>query len=303
MNIKEKIKELFGFKRADMKNLSSSARYILENKTISKKLRISEWISILEELETFDKKTDELLKNNKDIAVLCTFFTCISLLTLYGFFKIESSLYAKITMCITAFFWIRVNGCKSINLINDFRETLLPFLKLIKDDFSKKKIAIFLDLEPIQYKNHISQDKLQPPSISCTKLIQTIYKSNIAKIQIPLDNELSLNIAIHKTAIKRYKEYKTKGGRYGNKTKYKGKTKWKLLSSIKTTILLPHDVKVNNNHILDKMHQGHKDNMQFYSLKIKDKSKAVKECPEFCFHNKQIIKMMMQLCAIIQRNK
>ncbi len=287
-----------------VKELSPTAKHLVKHKTLTKKMRVMQWIALFNELSAFDRVTDKLLKKNKIIAIV---FAVLSFLSIFAsaivaaYIKKHSNFpplsgFSISIACIaaTVFFWRKFNYYASIDLMNDFWETLLPVFRLISEDLADKaKITVSLDLEPIHRKKDKTKKNLPTHFI---KLTQTTYESNIAKVQIPLENDVILNLSINKKALELERDYRSARG------KHKSKTKWKLLSSIKATLVYPLDIKIDKNNVKKNMTSGYKDGKQFYSLGIKRKSKNA-DCPQFCFEPKQVMKLLMQLCAVVSSKK
>lgn len=285
--------------------LSPEAQAVVEQKRLTGKKRLSEWLPLLRELEAFDSANDEAYKKTKGKAVG---MGCTGGILIFGSIFVVSILPAAVWLTgpvalgliIAAIvFGVKASGLGKMDLENDLRLTLLPFLETIKEDIPPKgKIGLDLRLlSTVNKENNIGSTDLPTNFI---KLTETQFEQKTCSATVPLENGSTLTLDITRLMSRFDRRYRSARG------KYKSKRKWKALITVAAG-LTPSgesvsfdDERVGGLAYEEKVKQ--KDNACRLVRRFKFKS-ADGNPPEEAVKPDDIIGMFMTLCKTLKSSQ
>lgn len=211
-------------KQPEPASLSKAAQTIILQKTVAGRQSPGDWINLFRELSDFDQHLDALRNKLGASGKTAAIVAAISFFA--AFFTFGLALLVFIPALIIA---IRKYSRKSklarVDLDNDFRSTLLPFLKIMSEDLSPDKpVDLALDLAGRTDKKMIKKAELPPGRFK--KVTQTVWTDPWCRLSGSLvdGSKISLTITNHFTSQER--QWRNARG------KSKSKTKWKKISIV-----------------------------------------------------------------------
>ena len=216
-------------KQPNPATLSPEAAKVLQTKKLTGRQRLKPWIKLLNELAVFDEIEDQVRGRFKSRMILCivaavvlAIATVIVGANIRGPAWLVLLLLAAAAVAGAVVFGIKWSRLKDIDLDNEFRLLLIPFLDAIAEDVDPSgRIVLDLDLAGMTEAKKKYEKPLDPGRWK--KVTEMFYEDPWCKVEAPLmgGNRLLLSIENQYTANKR--EWKNPRG------KSKSKTKWKKL--------------------------------------------------------------------------
>lgn len=291
-----------------LESLPPEAVSAVKTKKLSGKKRLSQWLVLLKVLSQFDETVDDVHKKLKGRSIgtlVGTFVSMFISIFAIAFTEGHAVVIAVCGIVVLAFivmaviYGIKSSSLKKINLDNDFRKTLLPVLEILSEDIPPKgKIKLDLNLDDPSNKQYKISEKKLPPGKN-RKLIERIYQLKSCSAEIPLVNGTVLILDVIKNPASYDRYYRNPRG------KYKHKQKWKLLTTV-TTSLLPAKEEFNVNEpdlstlsAKEKIKLSEKKGVQLCKLSRKFKFKSADGVPEKHVPPDTIIDMFMKLCSML----
>ena len=264
-------------KKLDVTSLSPAAQKIIETKKVSGDDRLKGWFTILREVAAFDSMADELrAKASKRF----TIFLIISIVLLFlAFFTFGITAILAIPCIVLAIvFYVKKKGYQKIDLANEFRSVLIPFLQTMSKDIQPKgRISLTLDMAGPSKEKIVSEQEIPPGRFR--KVKETIRQDPWCRLNAPLTNGARMVLQIDNLYVTHDRYWRNPRG------KSKHKAKWKKQVMV-TAGLIPAGVlafdkgEVESMAVMDKMKLKEKDKNQMVRLTRKFKYKAVNQAPE-----------------------
>ena len=223
-----------------LNNMDEISKEVVKTKSIEGKGRVADWFDILDTLASFDSMTDQRHSKTKGKATLFGVLAVIAGIVtgvaagnnaLQGAVLIAVLVAVGVIVCLATFFIVKTVMLGRIDLANDFRETLVPFLRVIEEDIEPKgKLSLELDLSAPDSKAKLVEKRKLPPG-RFIKLTETIYVDPWCKAVIPLTAGNQITLTIEKRPSCFQRTYRNARG-----NKIKTKVKWKLLTTVTMTL-------------------------------------------------------------------
>ncbi len=264
-------------KKLDMTSLSPAAQKIVETKKVSGEDRLKGWFTILREVAAFDSVADELRAKASKRA---TIFLIVSIALLFlGFFTFGiTAILAIPCIVLTIVYFVKKGKLKKIDLSNEFRTVLIPFLQTMSEDIQPKgRISLELDMAGPSDGKIVRQEEIPPGRFR--KVKETIRQDPWCRLSAPLANGARLILNVDNLYVTHDRYWRNPRG------KSKHKAKWKKQVNV-TAGLIPSGAlafdkaEVDSMAIMDKMKLKEKDESQMVRLTRKFKFKAVNQAPE-----------------------
>jgi hypothetical protein len=217
-------------KRIRLQDLSPGALDVVRAKRAAGLNRLGDWLKLLDEVELFDAETVEKRRKAIVRAGIVGIFLVISLIGLIvahnesegaaTFFVL--TILVLVFGLLLAYLIVRIRRIGAMDLADDFKRVLIPFLRTMSDDISpKKKVRLNLDLSgPV--KSKIVRKAEVPPG-RFRKVVETVYADPWCRLDAPMAEGSRLFLNIRNTYTVCHRRWKTSRG------KYKSKKKWKKL--------------------------------------------------------------------------
>ena len=294
--------------RRRLKGLSRTAESAVLKREVFGRLKLDKWLKILKELAGYDEAGDFLRARCKKRAV--TFGVALVPLLFFLFmwggdkeFWVPGAVLGTgvlIAGGLLVYCLIRNRRLKDLDLSNDFRTVLVPFLTAIREDVpSKDKIKLKLDLTGPSKAKVIR--KLEPVQRGGKKVQETVYSDRWCNMEAPLaaGNRITLDI------LNIYRRYKISGSNPGGKHKWK--TKWKKLVVVRASMSSvagrfgfdPVIVQQKSKEYGLKLKKGFEGETVAVKMKKKFKS-AGPTPPSDSIHPKEILGMFLRLESLIR---
>ena len=180
-------------KKADLAALSPEARAIIDTKKVSGRRRLREWFKLLKEVAAFDETVDELRARLNKQAIIFLVLTFVFFIISFPVFILGFPLLILIVtpilfvvfLVLTIVSFKKKGGLGKIDLANEFRETLIPFLQIISEDLHPKaRIALELDMAGLADAKKVREEEIPPGRFR--KVTETEYRDPWCKLEAPL---------------------------------------------------------------------------------------------------------------------
>jgi len=220
--------------RRRLEKLSAAAEAILLKRTVLARFRLVRCLKILKELARFDEAGDLLRASNQRRGIISgvVFFVLLFVFIFLGTQDDMSAISAAfgagvlIAGGLVVYSVIRYRRLKSLDLANDFRTVLVPFLTAIREDVSPHdRVKLKLDLAGPTDSKVIR--KGEPTSAGGKKFQDTVYSDPWCHLEVPLITGSRITLDISNLYTCRKVTWKNPGG------KHKRKTKWKKLVRVR----------------------------------------------------------------------
>ncbi|MEW5725263.1 MAG: hypothetical protein AB1896_19270, partial [Thermodesulfobacteriota bacterium] len=181
------------------------------------------WVALLSEAAAFDEAADELRAKCGKRAILFLILSIAFGFLAFFTFGITLILFVP-ALVLTIVYFVKKGRLKKIDLDNEFRRVLLPFLETIAEDIpAEGRLRLELDLAgPVEAK--IVQRQEIPPG-RFRKVLETVYQDPWCRAEVPLMDGSRLILDIENTFVTQDRYWRNPRG------KSKHKTKWKKLVS------------------------------------------------------------------------
>lgn len=279
-------------KKLDVTSLSPAAQKIIETKKISGDDRLKGWFTILREVAAFDSVADELRAKASKRA---TIFLIVSIVLLFlGFFTVGiTAILAIPCIVLTIVFFVKKKGYQKIDLANEFRTVLIPFLQTMSEDIQPKgRISLTLDMAGPSKEKIVSEQEIPPGRFK--KVKETIRQDPWCRLNAPLANGARMVLQIDNLYVTHDRYWRNPRG------KSKHKAKWKKQVMV-TAGLIPAGAlafdkgEVESMAVMDKMKLKEKDQNQMVRLIRKFKYKAVNQAPEESVTTDELVGMFFHI--------
>ena len=264
-------------KKLDVTSLSPAAQQIVETKKVSGEDRLKGWFTILREVAAFDNTADELRAKASKRA---TIFLIVSIVLLFlAFFTFGiTALLAIPCIVLTIVYFVKKSKLGKIDLSNEFRTVLIPFLQTMSEDIQPKgRITLELDMAGPSKEKIVSEQEIPPGRFR--KVKETIRQDPWCRLSAPLANGARLILNVDNVYVTHDRYWRNPRG------KSKHKAKWKKQVNV-TAGLIPagalefDKAEVDSMAVMDKMKLKEKADSQMVRLVRKFKFKAVNQAPE-----------------------
>ncbi len=222
-------------KSVAVKTLSQAAQRTVEGKAVSGRVPFDQWLRLLMELSHFDEVTDRLqAKARLRPIILGVSLVVLVLLTLFtGLFFLF--IPAGIGFVLFIWFLFRYRKLRGLDLSNEFRDVLLPFLKALRHDMDEKGgMGLTLDFSPCTGRSNMVSEEQIPPG-RYRKLIETIYQVEWAQLDVTLADGNRLKMSMATKAISHDRHWTTTS--VSGKTKFKHKRKWRMVAQVRAALV------------------------------------------------------------------
>ena len=208
-----------------------------------------------------------------------------------------------IGLIIAIIFTVKTQKLGGIDLKNDFRESLLPFLEIIQEDIEPKgKVELDLELSsPISRAKKQGKTILPPGRFN--KLTETLYLDPWCRASIPLAEGNRLELTIEKRTSAFDRSYRSSSG------KHKTKRKWRMLT-ICTAVLYPNaenfawDAEgISELSTERKIKLSTKKGTEVCRLVLKTKDKSGMKAPTSTVKPEALVGLCMDLCAMLGQSQ
>jgi len=295
-----------------VEELSPAAQAVIKDRKYAGQQGFKDLLRLLKELAFFDAQTDALYAAARKrmtayivLAVICGFGSIFMIapaarlgapgLGLIGgaaalliFFIVMAVVHGK-----------KASALKKIDLANDFRLSLIPFLdELAEDADPKARVKISLDFAGIADNKIVLNRELPPGRFK--KVTQTVYRDPWCHLALELEDDNLMVLDIKNQLIKVHREWRNPRG------KSKSKTKYNKMAAV-SAALIPgakdlewDDAKIQERASQDKLKVAAKKGGQVCRLTRKWKFKTVNEEPNVGVAPNEIVGMFMQLYAMLR---
>lgn len=284
-------------KKIDVNNLSADARQVLDSKKVSGKNKLKDWFIVLMEAAAFDEAGDALRAKYGKRAIL---FLILSIVFLFlAFFTVGITLILFVpSVILTIVYFVKKSRLGKIDLDNEFREVLIPFLQTISEDIhGSGRIKMDLDLAGPVKEKIVRKEEIPPGRFR--KVIETVYEDPWCQVEVPLVDGSRLILNIDNTYITYDRYWRNPRG------KSKHKTKWKKLVTA-TAGIAPDDRfdfdsdRANDMAAGEKLKFADKKGLEIATLTRKFKFKAVNAQPGETIGPDALLAMFFQLGSMLQ---
>ena len=211
------INAIFLRTRLDSKliKLSDEAKEILKTKKIKKNIKLGQLFKLFDELEKIDIEGDKWTKILGITGGLGCLSFIIGFLTFFlSFFIsmfIDNFWLIPATMIVLGapigiFFLIKMMIYKSIDLENDFRESIIPTIKRCKNKLildKNREIDIDFDLTEIEVDENLIEKKNENENEIC------VFRNKGIKITLPFKDKGDVTLKVQKEITKTYMNEET----------------------------------------------------------------------------------------------
>jgi hypothetical protein len=208
-------------------DLSYQARIAVRTKRFSWSFRIRYLLKLIRELATFDRKTDAYRKkyDKRLLRSLIGLWIMVALAAT-AWHKEASPLdliflgFGALFLPFLIYYAVRFYTLNKLDLDNDFRRSVAPFLNMIKEDIpGRKKVNVHLDLKGLCDDKMVQSDSIPPGRFK--KLVKTIYADPWCKIEAPLFGHGWLELTIENTCVSHDRTWINDNGKKKEKTKWR----------------------------------------------------------------------------------
>jgi hypothetical protein len=289
-------------KRLSLQELSPLSAQIVLEKKITGLFRLKKWLKLLHEVEMFDQATGlqrkATTKRTVLVGILCFFLlfgNIIGLQDVSGPATVVAFVLADVVVLgLLVFLIVRGRRLRTVDLADDFKEVLLPFLGAFGEDISPGgKVRLALDLSG-PTKGKILRKQEIPPG-RFRKVVETVYADPWCQVDAPLAEGSRLILDIHNTYTVLDRKWRTSRG------KYKSKRKWKKLVSVKAGLIPNAETyslepdQTTATALKAKLKVAQKKDAQIATLQRKFKFSSVNEMPSQYLEVDELIRMFFLL--------
>lgn len=215
--------------RRRLEKLSKAAETAVHTRKVFVRLKLARCLKILKELTRFDEAGDLLRASARKRGIISGVAFLVLIFVLLFVAAIEELWIVSTVLCfgmvaaaaLAVYSFIQYKRLKNLDLANDFRTVLVPFLTAIREDVpAQDKIKLKLDLAGPSDSKVIR--KGEPASKGGKKIQETVYSDPWCHLEAPLAAGSHITLDISNVYTQRNVSWKTRG-------KHKRKTKWKKL--------------------------------------------------------------------------
>jgi hypothetical protein len=292
--------------------LSPAAQAVVKDHKYAGQQTFKDVQRLLKELAFFDAQTDSLIQAaNKRMGLyivlaILDFFATVFLLG--PLIRLHAPGYAIIALVVGLFVSFivlavtngkKASALKKIDLANDFRMSLIPFLvELAEDVDAKARVKLSLDFAGMA-DNKIVLNREIPPG-RFRKVTQTVYRDPWCHLALELEDDNLLVLDIRNQIIKIHREWRNPRG------KSKSKTKYNKMAAVSATIVPDakdlewNEAKLQERAAQDKLKVADKRQGKLCRLTRKWKFKTINEEPNVSVAPNEIMGMFLQLYAMLR---
>jgi hypothetical protein len=294
--------------RRPLKGLSKAAETAVRKRRVFGRLRLSRWLKILRELARYDEAGELLRARNLKRAVASACILVLTIVLMLLFLGPKESFVVFVLMAVCAilasasltYALISRGRLKNLDLADDFRTVLIPFLTAIREDVaSRDKVRLNLDFGGPSEGKVVRQGDL--PGKGKKRIHETVYSDPWCSLEAPLaaGNHITLDIT---------NTYVCHDVRWSNpRGKSKRKIKWKKLVLVRAA-MSPDAGRFRFEPSAAKEMAGHEPlklknriEGEAAALKAKHKFKSVGSTPPAeSIQPKEIVAMFLKLGSLIR---
>ena len=279
-------------KKPKIEDLSPQARAAVEQKKVSGQNRLKDWFKLLREVAQFDQKVDELRARAGKMAIIFLILTIVSLIATFVF--IFPVILFVIFLVLTIIFFVKKSRLGKIDLSNEFRDVVLPFLDALSEDFDARgRISLSLDMSGVHKEKVIRSGEIPPGRFR--KLVETVFKDPWCRVEAPLVGGANLFLTIESTYFRYDRYWRNPRG------KNKHKVKWKKLVEVTAGLIPDPDFlavgadAVEELSAAEKVKLTQKKDRQVVRLRRRFKFKGVTETPVESVSLDELLAIFFQL--------
>jgi hypothetical protein len=215
-------------RRRPLKGLSKAAETAVRKRSVFGRLKLSRWLKILRELAQYDEAGELIRARTKKMAVISgvTLILVVLLLLIVGGdkgFLVVSMALAGLALTAAGFLihsLVRRRQLKDLDLADDFRNVLIPFLIAIREDIaSKDKVRLKLDLAGPSDAKVVRRGEVKHKGKK--KINETVYSDPWCHLDAPLTAGSHITLDIANTYTRRDVRWKNPRGKSKQKFKWK----------------------------------------------------------------------------------
>lgn len=284
-------------KKISLEEISPELKELVETKKLSDRMNLKNLVGLLKETASFDEIVDE---ESARVSKRATTWLIVTLvLGFLAFFTFGITLILALpALIVTLVYYSKKKKLKKIDLSNEFRNVLLPFLQTMSEDFHPKgRIKVDIDFAGPTEEKITRKEKIDPGRFK--KVVETIYDDPWLSLTAPLADGGSLLLSIGNTYVAHDRYWRNPRG------KSKHKTKWKKLVQV-TAGLLPAELlaydreEFDSAAIMEKMKLSDKRDAQLARLSKKYKFKKTNEIPEESVSHEELVGIFFLVASILK---
>jgi hypothetical protein len=299
-------------KPMSVEELSPAAQTVVKDHKYAGQQSFKDLLRLLKELAFFDAQTDALYAAARKrmgvyivLACLCGFGMFFIIPFSTGLGKYAVIPIAAVVVLLIVFIVLAVvnskkaKALKLIDLANDFRLSLIPFLDELGEDADPKaRVKVSLDFAGM-VDAKITINREIPPG-RWRKVTQTVYQDPWCHLALELEDDNLMVLDIKNQVIKIHREWRNPRG------KSKSKTKYNKMAAVSASIIpdakdaVWDDAKIQERASQDKVKVADKKDGRVCRLTRKWKFKTVNEEPNVGVAPNEIVGMFMQLYAMLR---
>ncbi|MEW6262544.1 MAG: hypothetical protein AB1641_05650 [Thermodesulfobacteriota bacterium] len=280
-------------KALDLSALSASAQEIVNSKKAEGRWKLKDLLQVLREVAHFDELDDQLRTKAAKRAKVFLIITIV--LAFLAFFTFGLTLILAIPgLIVTIVYWRKKKKYQQLDLDDEFRLVLIPFLETIAEDVAPNgRLNVKLDLDGPSEAKITKKHDIAPGRFK--NVVETIYLDPWCRLEAPLAGGNSLLLSLENNYVTHERHWKNPRG------KSKSKTKWKKLAVV-TAGLAPNAARfdfdpnwVPPGDAQDKLKMAEKKDQPLARLTRKFKFTSVNQRPEESVTAENLVAMFFKL--------
>jgi hypothetical protein len=211
-------------RQVDLATLSPELKQIITEKKVQGQKRLKDWLRLLREVAAFDEATDQLLAKAKKRFILFLVLAIVSgFLTAFTVVLFPVPIVFLVAMIVFIVLMVKANNQKKqlrqIDLSNDFRTVLVPFLQVMAEDInSRGQISMELGFAGPSQANIVQQGPILPGRFK--KVVETIYRDSWLRLDAPLIEGSHLLLSIENKFVSHDRHWRNARGKSKHKVKW-----------------------------------------------------------------------------------
>ncbi|MBU2549982.1 MAG: hypothetical protein KKB20_16340 [Proteobacteria bacterium] len=301
-------------KKPKIKDLSPEAARLVFDKQVSGRRRLKDWRRLLGDVAAFDEAADRLRSSSRTwgyTLLVLSFILSIGTAIVAGAVSDgdlpEWLLYIlmpaiPVSIGLTVFLLIRAWRLKRVDMANDFRVSLVPFLEAMAEDIEPRaKIQMELNTAGPVLNKLTSKQEVPPGRFK--RVVETVYSDPWLSMEAPLAGGSRLMLHIENTYQSQDRYWKNSSG------KSKHKCKWKKWVTVTAGLAPNPDLLSFETMETSRPAEGEKIKLrertsgQKAASTRKFKFKSVNEVPEEAVTVEDLIGMFLGLAAKLKDNR
>lgn len=213
--------------RRPLKGLSKTAEAAVLSRRLQGRFSLNRWLRILKELARYDEAGDLLRAQARKRATVCGMFLFLALFAIFlsVVFGLNTTAVllggvALIAVALLVTFLVRSRRLGKLDLADDFRTVLIPFLVAIREDVpAGHKVKLSLDLAGPTEAKRVREGDLPPQRDK--KRRETVFSDPWCHLEAPLVLGSQIELDIVNVYTRRDIRWKTSRGKHKRKLKWK----------------------------------------------------------------------------------